>query len=208
MGVKLHNNQSPMGIRFCCISLEIISRARWKWLGSATVHKARAGSDYTASLTKAVIPPSTTLCSFSPTQQQMQKTPTDVQYMEFERAWQAAVKFEMSVQDYTEVLLWDRHATAVAHSKSRTKGWVVPHWSYSFLVAGGQQRGADLLFLVTSKRTHGNGMKLHQGKLRLDNRRRSFTQKVLGHRLPKGVAAAPNLSAPNEKLENTPSDPV
>lgn len=75
-------------------------------------------------------------------------------------------------------------------------------------MAGGQERGADLLFLVISKRTHGNGMKLHQGTLRLDIRRRSFAQKVLGHRLSKGVAAAPNLSAPNENLGNTLGDPV
>lgn len=56
MGVKLHNNQSPMGIRFCCISLEIISRARWKRQDSATVHKARAGSDYTASQAHPQLP--------------------------------------------------------------------------------------------------------------------------------------------------------
>lgn len=59
-----------------------------------------------------------------------------------------------------------------------------------------QQRNADL-FLVISKRTHGYGMKLHQWKLRLDIRRRSFTQKVVGHRLPKGVAIAANLAVSN-----------
>lgn len=208
MRVKLHNNQSPMRIRFCCISLEIVSRARRKWQDSATVHKAKAGSDYTASLTRAIILSSTTLHSFSSTQQQMQKSPPDEQYMELETAGKAAVKFGTSVQDYTEVLFWDCHSTTVAHSKSRTQSWVVPHCSYSFLVVGGQQRGADLLFLVVSKRTHRNGMKLCQGKLRLDIRRRYFTQKVAGHRLPKGVAAAPNLSVSNEHLENALSDPV
>lgn len=30
-----------------------------------------------------------------------------MQYMEIETAGQATVKFEMSVQEYTEVLLWD-----------------------------------------------------------------------------------------------------
>lgn len=125
MGVKLCNNQSPVGIRFCCISLESISRARWKLQDSATVQKARE-SDHTASLTKDIILPSNTLHSFSSTQQQMQKNPPpNMQNMEFETAGQAAVTFERSVQGYTEVLLWDCHSAVEAHSKSRTKGWVV-----------------------------------------------------------------------------------
>lgn len=56
MSVKLHNNQSPMGIRFCCISLEIILRARWKRQDSATVYKSRAHSD-SACLAKGIILP-------------------------------------------------------------------------------------------------------------------------------------------------------
>lgn len=33
--------------------------------------------------------------------------------MELETAWQAAVKFESTVQDSTQLLLWDSHATTV-----------------------------------------------------------------------------------------------
>lgn len=136
-----------MGIRFCCIALEIVSRARWKWQDSATVHKARAGSDYTARLIKRIILPSTALHSFSSTPKKCKKTPTDTQYMEFERAGQAAVTFEMSVQENTEVLLWDCHSTTVAHNKSRIKGWVVPHCSYSCeLQLAGPSRGMLISF--------------------------------------------------------------
>ncbi|KAK4826715.1 hypothetical protein QYF61_010930 [Mycteria americana] len=74
---------------------------------------------------------------------------------------------------------------------------------YNFLKGGSGGGGADLLSLMTSNRTQGNGMKLHQGKFRLDIRKRFFTERVVGHwnRLPREVVTAPSLSEFKEHLD-------
>lgn len=46
---------------------------------------------------------------------------------------------------------------------------------------GGSGGEVLILSLVTSDKDAGNGMKLNQGKLRLDNGERSFTGRVVGH---------------------------
>ena len=75
---------------------------------------------------------------------------------------------------------------------------------YSFLKGGSGGGGADLLSLATSDRTRGNGMKLHQGKFRLDIRKRFFTERVVGHwnRLPRELLMAPSLSEFKEHLDD------
>lgn len=76
--------------------------------------------------------------------------------------------------------------------------------TYNFCSGGSGEGGAAFLSLVTCDGARGNGMKLCEGKFRLDMRKRFFTEKVVGHwsQLPREVDVAPNLSELKKYLDD------